>query len=149
VSKLEKTLVGVAGEYFVAGELSIRGYLAAVTLRGSRGVDIIASSPDGSRSVSIQVKTNSNGRPQWILTKSSESFIGKSHFYVFVALHGEGQRPDFHIVHSTVVAEYISTNHRKWLAGKRADGGNRRDSAIRLFKDPHGAYKDAWSALKL
>jgi hypothetical protein len=31
-SGLESTLVGVAGEYFVAAELSIRGYLASITL---------------------------------------------------------------------------------------------------------------------
>jgi len=59
--KLESTLVGVAGEYLVAGELSLRGYIASITLRNSRGIDIIASNSDGSKSVSIQVKTNSHG----------------------------------------------------------------------------------------
>ncbi len=38
--KLEPTLVGVAGEYLVAGELSLRGYIASITLRNSRGIDI-------------------------------------------------------------------------------------------------------------
>ncbi len=54
--QLESTLVGVAGEYFVAAELSVRGYLASVTLRNSRGIDIIASNSNASRSVSNQVK---------------------------------------------------------------------------------------------
>ena len=58
--KLESTIVGVAGEYLVAGELSLRGFLASITLRNSRGIDIVASSADGSTSVSIQVKTNSS-----------------------------------------------------------------------------------------
>jgi hypothetical protein len=52
-NKLESTLVGVAGEYLVAGELSLRGYIASITLRNSRGIDIIASNPDGTKSVSI------------------------------------------------------------------------------------------------
>lgn len=60
-SKLESTLVGVAGEYLVAGELSPRGYIASITLRNSRGIDIIASNPEATKSVSIQVKTNSKG----------------------------------------------------------------------------------------
>jgi hypothetical protein len=40
-TKLSKTLVGIAGEYFVAGELSRRGLIAAVTLRNTRGIDIL------------------------------------------------------------------------------------------------------------
>ena len=108
-SGLESTLVGVAGEYFVAAELSSRGYIASITLRNIRGIDIVASNSDASRSVSIQVKTSGGGRPKWMLTKKSESFSGDSHFYVFVLLRGVGRRPDFHVVPSAVVAEYIST----------------------------------------
>ncbi len=85
--ELENSLVGVAGEYYVAAELSVRGFLAAVTLRNSRGIDIIASNSDASRSVSIQVKTSSDCNPKWILNKKAESYMGGDHFYVFVALH--------------------------------------------------------------
>ena len=46
---IESTLVGVAGEYLVAGELTLRGYIASITLRNSRGVDILASNADASR----------------------------------------------------------------------------------------------------
>ncbi len=53
--KLESQLVGVAGEYLVAGELSLRGHIASITLRNSRGIDIIASSSDGSKSLTIRV----------------------------------------------------------------------------------------------
>ena len=85
LSHLESTLVGVAGEYFVAAELSLRGYLASVTLRNSRGIDIIASSADASKSVSIQVKTSKGKAPSWILSKRSEGFFSDSHFYVVTA----------------------------------------------------------------
>ncbi|GHX87375.1 aspartate ammonia-lyase [Vibrio cholerae] len=74
MDKLETNLVGVAGEYFVAAELSRKGYIAAITLRNSRGIDIIASNGDGTKSVSIQVKTNSNGSDKWILSQKSENF---------------------------------------------------------------------------
>ncbi|PIW68446.1 MAG: aspartate ammonia-lyase, partial [Candidatus Omnitrophica bacterium CG12_big_fil_rev_8_21_14_0_65_42_8] len=37
---LNPILSGVAGEYLVAGELSRRGYIASITLRNSKGVDI-------------------------------------------------------------------------------------------------------------
>jgi hypothetical protein len=46
----------VAGEYFVAAELSLRGCLASITLRNSRGIDIIASNADASKSVSVHAE---------------------------------------------------------------------------------------------
>ncbi len=74
-NKLDSTLVGVAGEYLVAGELSLRGYIASITLRNSRGIDIIASNPDGTKSVSIQVKSNSKGENKWILNKKIRNIL--------------------------------------------------------------------------
>ena len=44
-------LTGVSGEYFVAAELSRRGYIASITLRNTAGVDVLASSADGSKQV--------------------------------------------------------------------------------------------------
>jgi hypothetical protein len=43
---LSSILCGVAGEYFVAAELSRRGYVASVTLRNTCGIDILASNVD-------------------------------------------------------------------------------------------------------
>lgn len=149
LSGLESTLVGIAGEYFVAAELSLRGYLASITLRNSRGIDIIASSSDATRSVSIQVKTSSGNVPKWMLKQKSESFSADNHFYVFVLLREVGVRPDFHIVPSQVVAEYVTTSHRQWLAGTKADGSPRKDSRMRNFRDPDQQYKEAWDLLNL
>lgn len=146
-SGLESTLVGVAGEYLVAGELSLRGYLASITLRNSRGIDIIASSSDGTRSFSIQVKTSSGNVPKWMLTRKSESVGADNHFYIFVLLRGIGVRPVFHVVPSKVVAKYVAKSHRQWLAGAKADGSPRKDSAMRNFRDPDQQYKEAWDLL--
>jgi hypothetical protein len=41
--KVSSILIGVSGEYFVAAELSRRGYVASITLRNTRGIDIVAS----------------------------------------------------------------------------------------------------------
>ena len=147
--QLESTLVGVAGEYLVAGELSLRGYLASITLRNSRGIDIIASNADASRSVSIQVKTNSDGGKKWILNKKAETYHSENHFYVFVALQGLGQRPNFHIVPSKVVAEYTYSSHNEWLKGKKRDGRDRKDSSIRNFHDPENKFLEAWDLIQL
>ena len=149
LSQLESTLVGVTGEYYVAAELSVRGYIASVTLRNSRGIDVIASSSDASRSISIQVKTSKGGTPRWVLTKKAESFFSDNHYYVFVVLHAVGLRPDFYIVPSEIVAKRLSKGHREWLAGKKKDGSSRKDSSVRLFFDKEGKYKEAWGLLEL
>lgn len=36
-------LSGVAGEYFVAAELSRRRFIASVTLRNARGIDVLVA----------------------------------------------------------------------------------------------------------
>jgi len=112
-NKIESIQVGIAGEYLAAGELSLRGFISSISLRNSRGIDIIASSADGQKSVSIQVKTNSSGNSKWILSKKSENFHSDNHFYIFVAIKSFLVRPNYHIVPSKVVADYISTTHRE------------------------------------
>lgn len=147
--KLETTLVGVAGEYLVAGELSLRGFLAAITLRNSRGVDIIASSADGSRSASIQVKTNSTGQSSWLLNNKSETYLDDNHYYVFVSLKEIGVRPDFYVVPSRAVAGYVKRTHEEWLSRPKRDGTPRRNSNMRKFSDREGKYREAWEHMRL
>jgi hypothetical protein len=147
--KLESQLVGVAGEYLVAGELSLRGYIASITLRNSRGIDIVASNSDGTKSASIQVKTNSDGGKSWILNKKSEEFYSNNHYYIFVALGSLNERPAFHIVPSKIVAEYTSSSHANWLKGNKRDGSKRKDTSMRKFNDYENKYLEAWNLIKL
>src|SRR5436305_14785361 len=79
-------LAGVAGEYFVAAELSRRGYIASISLRNTRGIDILAANVAASRTVSIQCKTNQHGKKAWVLSEKCETYHSLMHFYVFVAL---------------------------------------------------------------
>lgn len=39
--KPSSQIAGVAGEYFVAAELSRRGFIASITMRNTRGIDIL------------------------------------------------------------------------------------------------------------
>ena len=71
--KVTKGLSGVAGEYFVAAELSRRGYLASITLRNTRGIDVLVTNADASKSAGIQVKTNQNSIKKWILNVKAKA----------------------------------------------------------------------------
>ncbi|MBN2094879.1 MAG: hypothetical protein JW727_02425 [Candidatus Aenigmarchaeota archaeon] len=58
MDKLSSILCGVSGEYFVAAELSRRGHIASITLRNTKGVDILCSNAEATKTVGIQVKTS-------------------------------------------------------------------------------------------
>jgi len=148
-TKLESVAVGVTGEYYVAGELSHRGYISSITLRNTRGIDIIVSNKEGTKSATIQVKsTQNNKKNSWILTQKSEDFFSENHFYIFVNLDEPGIRPKFFVVPSEVVAQYISTSHKNWLNKPGRNGQQHNDNQMRRFDDLEGQYLEAWSLIE-
>ena len=88
---------GISGEYFVAAELSRRGYVASLTLRNTRGIDVLASNADATKSVGIQVKTCQGTKPEWLLNVKAENDSAENLFYVFVCLPEQGA-PSFYVV---------------------------------------------------
>ncbi len=142
-------LAGVAGEYFVAAELSRRGYIASITMRNSPGIDILATKLKAKKTVTIQCKTSRSSTKGWILSDKAESFTPKNHFYVFVRLGEKDDHPSYHIVPSKVVAKYVAIRHRAWLKGKKPNGGQRKDSAMRKFRDEENKYLGKWDMLGL
>jgi hypothetical protein len=147
--RIPPLLAGVAGEYFVAAELSRRGYIASVSLRNTRGVDILATNAEASRTVTIQCKTNQHGKNAWVLNEKCERFHSPTHFYVFVALGSLDRRPAFHIVPSEAVARFVTEDHRTWLSTTGRNGQRHADSAVRRFIDPSDEYLERWDLLRL
>jgi hypothetical protein len=147
--RIPPPLAGVAGEYFVAAELSRRGYIASISLRNTRGIDILVTNAAASRTVTIQCKTNQHGKRAWVLNEKCEEYYSPTHFYVFVALGSPDQRPSFHIVPSEAVARLVGEDHREWL-GTPGRGGRRHvDNPVRRFVDPSDAYLERWDLLGL
>lgn len=149
LEKLSKGLTGIAGEYFVAGELSRRGIMASITLRNNDSIDIHASSGDGKHLVAIQVKTNQTGRRSWALGAKSETLKAVNLYYIFVALKGENERADYFIVPSEIVAKRIKAVHTKWLNTPGKKGQAHKDNSIRTFFDDSGEFLERWDLLSL
>lgn len=147
--RIPSILSGVAGEYFVAAELSRQGYIASITLRNTRGVDILATNRDASRSVAIQVKTSQGSARAWVISSRAEHFHSDAHFYVFVNLNGMTMSPDYFVVPSKIVSDHVSRNHAEWLARPGKNGQPHQDSAVRKFSDPEGKYLGRWDLLNL
>ena len=56
----EKALTGAAGAYYVAFQLSTRGYAVGLTTYGTRAIDMLVANPETGKSITIQSKTMSN-----------------------------------------------------------------------------------------
>ena len=147
-TRRNKILTGIAGEYFVAAELSRRGYVASITLRNTRGIDILASNADATKSVGIQVKTTKGKKAYWLLSQKAEADILENLFYAFVKLNGSGA-PEYFIVRRAEVANYVRENNKAWLAMPGKSGKPHRPNNIRVFRDPDNKYLDNWEVLGL
>ncbi len=148
MSKLSPILSGVAGEYFVAAELSRRGYTASLTLRNTRGIDILVSNADATKSVGIQVKATQGGKKEWLLSEKVERDVATNLVFVFVRLNGLGP-PDYYIVPLADVAQYTSESHKRWLGTPGRQGRSHKDNPVRKFADPEQVYLNQWGLLGL
>ena len=145
---LSSIQTGVAGEYFVCAELTRRGYVASLTLRNTRGIDVLAANADATKSVGIQVKTCQGRRAAWMMNAKAEADGAENLFYVCVCLPTQGE-PTYYIVPRPVVAAYVRDTHKAWLATPGRSGKKHMDNPLRSFKDPTGEYKDRWDLRRL
>lgn len=148
MEKISKSLSGVSGEYFVAAELSRRGYIASLTLRNTKGIDVLVANEEGTKTIGIQVKTNQNSNQSWVLTSKNEEYNSENLIYIFVNLNGLNEAPSYYIVPSKDVATYIKVNHQNWLASPNKKGGKHKDNPIRKFSDITGSYHNNWEIIK-
>ena len=148
-TKISSILAGVSGEYFVAAELSRRGYISSVTLKNTRGIDILVANESATKTLGIQVKTNQGNRKAWVLNEKAEDFYADNLFYVFVNLIGVGQLPEYYIASSKTVADYVKNGHKKWLETPGKKGQAHNDSSMRMFSDHEQKYLNKWDTLKL
>lgn len=147
--KISSIQAGVSGEYFVAAELARRGFIASVTLKNTRGIDILVANESATRTLGVQVKTNQSSRRAWLLNQKAEEFFADDLYYVFVNLIGLGQLPEYYIVPSGVVAKEVMEGHKAWLKKPGKKGQAHNDSNMRMFGDEDQKYLNRWDLLEM
>lgn len=151
LEKLDKNLRGLTAEYLVAGEICKRGFIASLTRKNVKGIDILASNSDASKSVGIQVKSTIYPRekyPAWILNYKADDYKSDNLFYVFVLIKDNNERCDFYIVPSKDVADYTTSHHQAYLERGKSKG-KEYHSDMRKFRDPECKYLEKWYLLGL
>jgi hypothetical protein len=142
-------LTGTAGEYFVAAELSQRGWLATVTIKNAPGTDVLAQEPTTGAMVAIQTKTASFGNPFQLTKKCEAPASVLNEWYVLVKLHGLAIRPTFFVVPRNIIAGVTYAQHQEWLARPGRAGKPHNDNDRRVLLAKHFAdYEDRWDLLE-
>ncbi len=107
---------GHAGEMYVSAELMRRGWLAAMTARGSQSFDILARRADRPVFTAIRVKTG-HGSFLWSAKKDGTIFLDMTDtrdFTVIVDLPDTGT-PIYYVIPTTVVERELSQLQSTWL----------------------------------
>lgn len=148
-------LTGIAGVYYVAAELTIRGFNASALLRNSEYYDILAVNQSEHKQILIQVKTswNHRGGRKWILNEKVEGLSISNLFFIFVNIVIENEdtskvKPEFFIINSIELSNKIKKEYDEWLTSPGRGGKKRNPNKLRQFSDKEGYYKDKWHILK-
>jgi hypothetical protein len=150
MARTSTQLVGAAGEFFVAAELSRRGWAAGITPRGAPNTDVVAHHLTTGRAVALQVKT-ATGRSRFRLRQRHEQGAASDpDWFVLVRISDDFEaRPDFYIVPTTIVAAYVYVSHRVWSARAAERAGAPRGEHDMRQIDPADVmdYRDRWDLL--
>ena len=145
--------IGIAGEYFVAAELTRRGYVTSLTSKNTKTMDLLASDKGGYRQVALQVKTCDNPKQnKWKMSDSVEKTDATNLFFVFVNMNG-GNEPSYYVVPSKYVAYRVRQDYENWLNTPGKNGHVRQETTMRTFEfldeTECDQYRDAWHLLGL
>ena len=150
---------GLVGEFYVLAQLNARGYNASLTLGNTKSVDILVINNKTNKGFKVEVKTTTN-KPMkeklfakwhndnicynWILSKKNETYIEDNLIYCFVHISELNVMPEFFLVHSKDVADYVKSQHKYYLSTRK---NKVSDSSMRKFRieinDPNN-YKNNW-----
>jgi hypothetical protein len=109
-SRLSSQTVGNIGLFYVCYQLSRRGWNVMPTSRNARGIDVLAYSQDGKRTVTIQVKALSERSPVPLGGKI-DGFIAD---YVVICRKVRGDSPESFVL---TPHEVVSRAHHGLKAG--------------------------------
>jgi len=144
MAKLNNTDISLAGEYYVAAMMHIRGWNASMTLKNYPGIDILGYDPNTGKQSTIQVKTGNN--KYTVLTgiklgDFSTKIKSITQPYVFVHLDNNGNIECFILTAKDFITLAIKA-HSKMLSK-----GNGNNALIKFKWIDLKPFKDQWNNL--
>ncbi len=127
MGKGKSQFVGAAGQFHLSYGLAMREINVGLTLGNAPSVDVMACSPDGLTTLSIQVKTSRNAYRrkrygnegwEWDVGAGAIDKYSPSLWYAFIDLHEEKDgswEPEVFFVPSRWVAEFVKPDFSRYL----------------------------------
>jgi hypothetical protein len=153
----DKSHRGNASQFFVAGELCRRGFMAVVTMGNCPNTDVLCSNKAGTKFVHIQVKTFVPGNKTCSVGMKAANGFGESFFWVLAGIPEPNQKTDFiyFIIPASEMAEHTKADFDKWV--KTPGLGGRLHDTIRTVTLPPrvsltgwdvNSYKNCWGLIE-
>lgn len=125
--------------------LSAKGFTTTITLGRAEAYDILAVTPDGKRTIKIQVKTGWGLKNNtWRIGEKAENIFSDDFYYIFLNLYNLEKEPEFWVVESNFISKYIKERHILWLEKPGLKGQKHNDNpgrSFNLFKDNYTPEK--------
>lgn len=153
---LSKLITGMAGEYLVAGKMSLRGWTASLTFKNYPGVDIIGQHPQLGENKVALIQVKSSVYPNfWVGIRYSErdkmaSMIKGPYVLVFFDEKNGEVEPTYYILTKKQMIDLINQSDDAYRAKKR-DKPLSSDYSIKIYihRDDLNHYKNKWDSLFL
>lgn len=144
MKKLNNTDISLAGEYYVAAMMHIRGWNASMTLKNYPGIDILGYNPTTGKQSTIQVKTGNN--KYTVLTgiklgDFSTKIKSITQPYVFVHLN------DVDGIECFILSSKDFITLVSGVQIKMTSKGNRPNAPIKLKWSDLKPFKNQWNNL--
>jgi hypothetical protein len=139
IPRIGKGHLGNASQFFVAGELCMRGHSAVVTLGNTPNVDILCSDLAGTKFAHVQVKTFRRGVTRCIIGKKAEMHSADSFFWVPAGLpKADDVEPkiEYFVIPARTMRKRIALQYKKYLATPGAKGKRRKETGMRTVAIP-------------
>jgi hypothetical protein len=99
-------IAGMRGVFLVAAELAERGFVVSPTSRSARGVDLLATNHDSSRTFAVEVKSTTK-QSFWIVNKDAGDTKSRNLIWIFVKFGKPKERSRFFVVPSKDLKRFV------------------------------------------
>jgi hypothetical protein len=160
ITRTDSGYRGDASQFFVAGELCRRGYIAVVTLGNCPNTDILCSDHHSKKFIHIQVKTYVPGNKTCSIGIKAEKDYGDNFIWIFggIPLPDSKNEFEYYIIPSSELSKNIIESHSIWTKtlGKndRPHDGSTKFRTLILPPYKHlnewdiSKYKNNWSIIE-
>lgn len=154
MKQVNKLITGMAGEYLVAGQMSLRGWTANLTYKNYPGVDIIGQHDRLGDNTIAKIQVKSSVYPSfWVGVKHSQrgqmkTLLKGPYVLVYFSENNGSVEPEYYILTKQQMIDIINQSDEDWQA-KNREKPLSPDYTIKIYikRDKLVQFKDKWEHL--